>query len=463
MSNKSSSTQVRHRTLSRLAAVGGTALLLSSLVMTFAASAASAFDDISPADITQGTANNLSGDVCEAADFSFVMDMSGSMADQGTGRPENVSALVAGVNDFVEAFNLAGGSGLYAGTTFQGDGASNFSPAGFQSAGTFLADVDALDDSDAEGLTPTSAGINSGAGNTGGGRSGVPNVMFVLTDGSPNVPPGAPLNAEATWLTAANAAVASANTARANGFAVYAVYLSTPTDPGDTNLPFDGGDDAIWAQAVMDEIGGGQPGDAFDADFSDFIEDLFEAIDCPLPETSIVTRASENVEVKGEIWDTAVLSGGTEPTGKITFKLYGPNDAKCDKTPVFTDEVEVDKGNNTYTSGKFSPDAAGTYLWIASYSGDDDNAPTTGKCGDDNESVTVTEPKEPDIDVEKLVSRGDDSWSHENAAQPGDVLNYRIIVENNGNADAEAVEVTDDINDILEHASYNDDCNLACD
>ena len=67
--------------------------------------------------------------------------------------------------------------------------------------------------------------------------------MFVLTDGSPNKPNSHndDLTNVDTWVTGANAAIASANTARprGGGFVVNAVYLSTPTDPGDTNLPFD--------------------------------------------------------------------------------------------------------------------------------------------------------------------------------------------------------------------------------
>ena len=59
------------------------------------------------------------------------------------------------------------------------------------------------------------------------------------------------------------------------------------------------------------------------------------------------------------------------------------------------------------------------------------------------------------------MSRGDEQPSHDNAAQPGDVLDYQIDVENTGNAAAEGVAVTDDITDILAARDYNDDCNAA--
>jgi hypothetical protein len=51
--------------------------------------------------------------------------------------------------------------------------------------------------------------------------------------------------------------------------------------------------------------------------------------------------------------------------------------------------VSVNAGNTTYTSGDFTPSAAGVYRWIASYSGDSNNNPASGQCNDANESVIV--------------------------------------------------------------------------
>jgi uncharacterized repeat protein (TIGR01451 family) len=45
----------------------------------------------------------------------------------------------------------------------------------------------------------------------------------------------------------------------------------------------------------------------------------------------------------------------------------------------------------TVTSEPFAVDAAGTYQWIASYSGDADNEPVSGACGDDGETSTVAQ------------------------------------------------------------------------
>ena len=54
-------------------------------------------------------------------------------------------------------------------------------------------------------------------------------------------------------------------------------------------------------------------------------------------------------------------------------------------------------GNATVQSGAYdSLVNAGTYSFIASYQGDANNKDVAGKCGDDNESVTI-KPGQPTI------------------------------------------------------------------
>ena len=101
---------------------------------------------------------------------------------------------------------------------------------------------------------------------------------------------------------------------------------------------------------------------------------------------TISTVASGNVTLGGQVTDTATLAGTYNGTGTITFKLWG--NATCAGSPVFTTTKPV-TGNASYTSAPFTPLAAGTYRWIASYGGDANNAAVTGACGDANESVTV--------------------------------------------------------------------------
>lgn len=48
------------------------------------------------------------------------------------------------------------------------------------------------------------------------------------------------------------------------------------------------------------------------------------------------------------------------------------------------------KGAGRYSSASFTPKSTGTYLWVASYSGDSLNNGATNACGAAGESVTVS-------------------------------------------------------------------------
>lgn len=106
--------------------------------------------------------------------------------------------------------------------------------------------------------------------------------------------------------------------------------------------------------------------------------------------TSVSTQASAGGILGTEVTDTATLSGGVNPTGTMTFNLYGPDDDTCAGEPVFTSTVPV-AGNGPIVSEGFTPAQAGTYRWIAAYSGDANNAPSElGACDDENEDVAVS-------------------------------------------------------------------------
>ena len=103
---------------------------------------------------------------------------------------------------------------------------------------------------------------------------------------------------------------------------------------------------------------------------------------------TISTVASPNTTHLGAtVSDTATLSGGSNPTGTVTFQLFGPNDSTCGGMPVFTSTKTLSGGSAT--SDPFVPTTPGTYRWIASYSGDANNDPVAGMCNDANESVVV--------------------------------------------------------------------------
>jgi uncharacterized repeat protein (TIGR01451 family) len=90
------------------------------------------------------------------------------------------------------------------------------------------------------------------------------------------------------------------------------------------------------------------------------------------------------------VHDVATLSGATANAGgTITFNLYGPsNTPDCSGDPIYTHTVDVN-GNGPYNSGDFTPTTAGSYYWVASYSGDINNQASGGSCGDDGETSNV--------------------------------------------------------------------------
>ncbi|HET7489253.1 MAG TPA: Ig-like domain repeat protein [Acidimicrobiales bacterium] len=104
---------------------------------------------------------------------------------------------------------------------------------------------------------------------------------------------------------------------------------------------------------------------------------------------TLATTASTGVTVgSGTVSDSATLTGGTSPTGTVSFQLYGPNDPTCVTTPAFTSTVAV--SGAAATSDSFTPTTAGTYRWTASYSGDAGNDPASSPCNAANESVVVS-------------------------------------------------------------------------
>jgi len=133
------------------------------------------------------------------------------------------------------------------------------------------------------------------------------------------------------------------------------------------------------------------------------------------------TSATASVVLGNPITDTATLSvvatqpagpvinqtGASGPAagGTVVFKLYGPSaTAVCTDGAggnlVFTSSAITVSGPGTYGAGvaSFTPTIAGTYRWIATYSGNLPNTtgPVSGTCGETNE-VSVVTPRQPAI------------------------------------------------------------------
>ncbi len=70
----------------------------------------------------------------------------------------------------------------------------------------------------------------------------------------------------------------------------------------------------------------------------------------------------------------------------MTFSLFGPADATCSGTALYTKTVALSAGNAATTDGPASS-SAGTYHWTATYNGDDNNNSASSLCV--SEAVTV--------------------------------------------------------------------------
>ena len=82
--------------------------------------------------------------------------------------------------------------------------------------------------------------------------------------------------------------------------------------------------------------------------------------------------------------DSVTLTGGDNPTGTVTFKLYSNSSASG--TPLFTDTETLSGG--TATSKYYTPTAVGTDYWVDTYNGNVHNNPVTN--GDASEPVVVS-------------------------------------------------------------------------
>jgi hypothetical protein len=68
-----------------------------------------------------------------------------------------------------------------------------------------------------------------------------------------------------------------------------------------------------------------------------------------------------------------MVSGGYNPAGKVTFRLYRNGAAKG--KPVFTSTKSLSRGGAT--SGRYKPKKPGKYYWVATYTGDANNKPAS--------------------------------------------------------------------------------------
>ena len=148
---------------------------------------------------------------------------------------------------------------------------------------------------------------------------------------------------------------------------------------------------------------------------------------------ALTTTASGSVGIGNAIHDTAHLTGGFPVlVGTITFQVFAPGDVQC-ITPLTPAPASATvAGANDYASGNFTANTAGTYRWIAHYSGDANNNAVDTHCNDAGESVLVINPK---ISIVKTTSTP--------VVVSGGTATFQIVVTNNGDATLTNVSVSD--------------------
>src|SRR5438132_1680219 len=82
---------------------------------------------------------------------------------------------------------------------------------------------------------------------------------------------------------------------------------------------------------------------------------------------------------------------GTPSGGSVSWKPY--DNITVEREALRSDgPVDVTKDGDYETPHGASPSAAGSYYWVASYSGDANNKPAQSGCGDEQISVGLAQP-----------------------------------------------------------------------
>src|SRR5207253_1443847 len=103
--------------------------------------------------------------------------------------------------------------------------------------------------------------------------------------------------------------------------------------------------------------------------------------------------------------DKATIAGlfGAKPGGQISWKLADNKKRKSAQGRVVaTDGPVAVSANGDYATPSGASPEAGTYYWVASYSGDANNAPAASGCED--EPVTLANPTRRSSDLQDPAS-----------------------------------------------------------
>lgn len=89
---------------------------------------------------------------------------------------------------------------------------------------------------------------------------------------------------------------------------------------------------------------------------------------------------------------SAALTGGSAPSGMITFEVFGPRSSppsSCISGGTTVPAVGIYADGTYHPSGAYTPPSPGDYWWYASYGGDAGDEPAGSACGESMAETTV--------------------------------------------------------------------------
>jgi subtilisin family serine protease len=144
---------------------------------------------------------------------------------------------------------------------------------------------------------------------------------------------------------------------------------------------------------------------------------------------SLTTTTSPSVAVGEAIKDTATLLGAVAPTGTIGFQLYAASDSGCSHPLLAQPLSATVTGDGQYTSPALVQSAPGVYQWVASYSGDANNAPLEDACDEPGEQITVKARPSLAQSASPTATAGEaihDSASLESGSSPTGTIGFQL-------------------------------------
>ncbi len=314
----------------------------------------------------------------------------------------SLSAATTGIGTLVHdtaklssATANAGGTVSY---TVYGDGECT---TVVKTAGTKIVTSGSVPDSDA--VSFGSAGtyywkaVYSGDANNDGAVSPCTSEVLTVDPNSPSLSTTLSTTSAAIGASVHDTAQLSGATSNAGGTVSYRVYgdsgcttlvkaagsktVSNGTIPDSDAVSFSSAGTYYW-QAVYS-------GDANNSTASSPCTSEVLTVDRGTPSISTTPNVPfGNVGVA--IHDTAKVSGGSSPSGTVTFALYGPGDTTCRTNLVANlPSFQVTLVNGEAVSPDFTTTDVGVYQWVATYNGNANNAPASGACGDSAEQVVT--------------------------------------------------------------------------